>query len=62
MLFRSDILFLNKTTGIPLDGPDALESLLRDLVAAGATHTEFSIILDKKVSTATLQLALDGGQ
>lgn len=61
-LRQGDILFRDKTTGIPLDGPDALESLLRDLVAAGATQTEFSIIRDKKVSTATLQLALDGGQ
>ncbi|MFN5997562.1 MAG: protein kinase domain-containing protein [Paracoccaceae bacterium] len=61
-LRQGDILFRDKTTGIPLDGPDALETILRDLVAAGATQTEFSVIRDNKVSAATMQLAIDGGQ
>ena len=61
-LRQGDILFRDKTTGTPLDGPEALETLLRDLVAAGTTQTEFSIVRDSKVSAAAMQLALDGGQ
>jgi predicted Ser/Thr protein kinase len=61
-LQQGDILFRDKTTGIPLDGPDALETILRDLVAAATTQTEFSIVRDNKVSTAVMQLAIDGGQ
>lgn len=61
-LRQGDILFRDKTTSIPLDGPEALEAILRDLVAAGATQTEFSIIRDNKVSAAVMQLAIDGGQ
>jgi Protein kinase domain len=61
-LRQGDVLFRDKTTGIPLDNPDALEAVLKGLVAAGTTQTEFSIIRDKKVSSASLQLAVDGGQ
>lgn len=61
-LREGDILFRDKTTGTPLDQPDALEKILGDLVAAGATQTEFSIIRDKKVDSAVLQLALEEGQ
>lgn len=61
-LREGDILFRDKTTGTPLDTAEALEAVLRDLVAAGKTQTEFSIIRDKKVGSAVLQLALDGGQ
>lgn len=61
-LQQGDILFRDKTTAIPLDGPEALETILVDLVAAGTTQTEFSIIRDNKVSAAAMQLALDGGQ
>ena len=61
-LREGDILFRDKTTGTPLDSPEALETVLSDLVAAGKTQTEFSIVRDKKVGSAVLQLALDGGQ
>jgi serine/threonine protein kinase len=61
-LRQGDVLFRDKTTGIPLDNPDALEAVLKGLVAAGTTQTEFSIIRDTKVSSAVLQLAVDGGQ
>ncbi|NHB77922.1 serine/threonine-protein kinase [Rhodobacter calidifons] len=56
-LRQGDILFRDKTTGIPLSTPDALETILRDLVARGAMQTEFSIIRNGKVDAATLQLA-----
>jgi hypothetical protein len=61
-LRQGDVLFRDKTTGTPLDGPDALEAIVKNLVSAGATQTEFSIIRDSKVDAAVLQLALDGGQ
>jgi hypothetical protein len=61
-LRQGDVLFRDKTTGIPLDNPDALEAVLKALVAAGTTQTEFSIIRDNKVSSAVLELAVDGGQ
>ncbi len=61
-LREGDILFRDKTTGTPLDTPEALETVLRDLVAAGKTQTEFSIVRDKKVGSAVLQLALDEAQ
>jgi hypothetical protein len=61
-LREGDILFRDKTTGTALDTPEALETVMRDLVSAGKTQTEFSIIRDKKVGSAVLQLALDEAQ
>ena len=59
-LRQGDVLFRDKTTGIPLDSPQSLETILRDLVAAGVMQTEFSIVRDGKVDTATMQLAAAG--
>ncbi len=61
-LRQGDVLFRDKTTKTRLDGPDSLEKIIADLVAAGTTQTGFSIIRDNKVSEAHMQLVLDGGQ
>jgi tRNA A-37 threonylcarbamoyl transferase component Bud32 len=60
-LRQGDILFRDKTTATPLDGPDSLEKIMTALVASGTTATEFSIIRDNKVSEAHMQLILEGG-
>jgi serine/threonine protein kinase len=61
-LKQGDILFRDKTTGLPLDGPGTLETILGDLVGRGVTQTEFSVIRDNKVSEAVMQLSLDGAE
>jgi hypothetical protein len=61
-LRQGDVLFRDRTSGIPLDGSGSLETILTQLVAGGKTQTEFSIIRDNKVDAAVMQLVLDGGQ
>ncbi len=61
-LRQGDVLFRDKVTGIPLDGPEALETILGELVAKGSAQTEFSIIRDNKVGAAVMQLTLEGDQ
>ena len=61
-LRQGDVLFRDKTSTTPLDGPAALEKIIADLIAAGTTQTVFSIIRDNKVSEARMQLVLDGKQ
>lgn len=61
-LRQGDILFRDKTTGLPLDGAETLEAVMAELIAKGVTQTEFSIIRDNKVSEAVMQLTVDGGQ
>ncbi len=56
-LRQGDILYREKSTGTPIDTPDALETVMAALVAAGTASTEFSIIRDNKVESATMQLA-----
>jgi len=58
-LRQGDILFRDRTTGTPLDGPDSLEKVMAALVEAGTGLTQFSVIRDKKVITAGMQLAAD---
>jgi tRNA A-37 threonylcarbamoyl transferase component Bud32 len=60
-LRQGDILFRDKSTGIPLDGPSSVEKIIADLIGRGMTETEFSIIRDSKVGAARMQLTLDGG-
>lgn len=60
-LRQGDVLFRDKTTTTPLDGPTSLEGIMADLIAGGTTETEFSIIRDNKVGEARMQLVLDGG-
>lgn len=57
-LRQGDVLFRDKTTSVPLDGPTSLEKILGDLVGSGATATEFSIVRDNKVADAHMQLIL----
>ncbi|WP_333815765.1 serine/threonine-protein kinase [Tabrizicola sp.] len=61
-LREGDLLFRDKTTTALLDGPQSLESIIANLVAAGVTATGFSIIRDNKVGEAQMQLTLDEGQ
>ena len=61
-LRQGDVLFRDKTTKVRLDGPESLEKIIADLIAAGTTQTGFSIIRDNKVSEAHMQLVLDGDQ
>jgi serine/threonine protein kinase len=59
-LRQGDVLFRDKATGIPLDGPTSLETILGELVKAKATASEFSIVRDNKVDVATMQLVQAG--
>ena len=59
-LRQGDVLFRDKATGIPLDGPTSLEAVMAELVKAKATQAEFSIVRDSKVDVATMQLVLAG--
>ena len=61
-LRQGDVLFRDKSSTTPLNGPAALEKIIADLIAAGTTQTVFSIIRDNKVSEARMQLVLDGDQ
>ncbi len=61
-LRQGDILFRDKTTTTALDGPNALEAIIADLIAQGRVETEFAIIRDNKVSEARMALTLDRGQ
>lgn len=57
-LRQGDVLFRDKSTGIPLDGPQSLEAIMSDLLAANATQTAFSIIRDNKVDEGSMKLVL----
>jgi tRNA A-37 threonylcarbamoyl transferase component Bud32 len=59
-LRQGDMLFRDKSTGIPLDGPTSLEAIMSELVKSNATQSEFSIVRDNKVDVATMQLVLAG--
>jgi len=61
-LQAGDTLFRDKTTTTPLDAANSLENILGALVEQNVSSTEFSIIRDDKVVSATMQLALDGGK
>lgn len=57
-----DTLFRDKTSGTAVDGADSLEMILKALVEAGTSVTEFSILRNNKVETAGMQLATQAGQ
>jgi hypothetical protein len=61
-LRQGDILFRDKTTTTPLNGPTSLETIVADLIAAGTVATGFSIIRDNKVGEAHMQLIPEGEQ
>lgn len=58
-LRQGDILFRDKTTGIAIDAPDSLETVLAQLVEADTSLTTFSILRDSKLETAAMQLAVE---
>ena len=57
-----DTLFRDRTTTTPLDEATSLEKIIGTLVENGVSTTEFSIIRDSKVASATMQLVQDAGQ
>ncbi len=61
-LQAGDVLFRDKTTGVALDGPTSLETIMASLVESDTATTEFAIIRDNKLADATLQLAKKAGQ
>jgi hypothetical protein len=61
-LRQGDVLFRDKTTTIPLDGPETLEAILAELSSGEVMKTDFSIIRDNKVSEAAMLLATEKGQ
>lgn len=58
-LRQGDILFRDKTTGIAIDAPDSLETVLVQLVESGTGLTAFSILRENKLETAAMQLAVE---
>jgi hypothetical protein len=58
-LRQGDVLFRDKTSGIPIDGPQSLEEVMATLVEQKVPVTEFSIIRDNKLDSAALQLAVE---
>ncbi len=61
-LRQGDILFRDKTTGVAIDGPDTLETVMAALVEADTPVTEFSIIRDNRLANAYMHLAAKTGQ
>jgi len=59
---QGDVLYREKSTGTAIASPDALETVMADLVAAGTGSTEFSILRDNKVETAKMRLAVSSDQ
>jgi serine/threonine protein kinase len=58
-LREGDVLFRDKMTDTPVDGPRSLEAIMETLVNNGVKVTEFSIIRNRKVESASMQLAVN---
>jgi hypothetical protein len=58
-LRQGDVLYRDKATGLALDGPQSLETIMADLVKQGAGVTEFSVLRDNRITEAGMQLAAD---
>jgi hypothetical protein len=58
-LRQGDVLYRDRTTGIALDSPEALEKILATLVEQGIGVTSFSVLRDSKIQQAAMQLAAD---
>jgi tRNA A-37 threonylcarbamoyl transferase component Bud32 len=58
-LRQGDVLYRDKTTGIALDGPDSLETIMAALVERGAGVAEFAVLRDNRIMDAGMQLATD---
>jgi hypothetical protein len=58
-LRQGDIIYRDKTTGIGLDSPEALETILSTLVEQGVGVTTLSVLRDNRIQDAAMQLAAD---
>jgi serine/threonine protein kinase len=58
-LRQGDIVYRDKTTGIALDTPEALETILSTLVDQGVGVTSLSVLRDNRIQDAAMQLAAD---
>jgi serine/threonine protein kinase len=58
-LRQGDILYRDKTTGVALDTPEALETILATLVEQGVGVTSLSVLRDNRIQDAAMQLAAD---
>ncbi|MCU0827617.1 MAG: protein kinase [Tabrizicola sp.] len=58
-LREGDVLFRDKMSDTPVDGPRSLEAIMETLVKNGVAATEFSIIRNRKVASASMQLAMN---
>jgi serine/threonine protein kinase len=58
-LRQGDVLYRDKATGLALDGPQSLETIMAALVEQGAGVTEFSVLRDNRITEAGMQLAAD---
>jgi hypothetical protein len=58
-LRQGDVIYRDRTTGIALDTPEALETILADLVEQGVGVTTLSVLRDNRIQDAAMQLAAD---
>ncbi len=58
-LRQGDVLFRDRTSGIALDGPQSLETIMATLVTQRVPVTEFAIIRDDRLDAAAMQLAVE---
>jgi hypothetical protein len=58
-LRQGDILYRDKTTGIALDTPEALEAIMAALVEQGVGVTSLSVLRENRILDAAMQLAVD---
>jgi serine/threonine protein kinase len=58
-LRQGDVLYRDKTTGIALDGPESLETIMATLAEQGTGVTQFSVLRENRIVDAGMQLATD---
>jgi tRNA A-37 threonylcarbamoyl transferase component Bud32 len=58
-LRQGDVIYRDRTTGIALDTPEALETILATLVEQGVGVTTLSVLRDNRIQDAAMQLAAD---
>jgi hypothetical protein len=58
-LRQGDVIYRDRTTGIALDTPEALETILANLVEQGVGVTTLSVLRDNRIQDAAMQLAAD---
>ena len=56
-LRQGDILYRDQTTGLGLDTPQALETIMATLVEQGVSLTAFSVLRENRIVDAAMQLA-----